>query len=559
VVQTTGGSIYFALFFTVGNDLWRCWGTSANTNLIKSFASPPSNLIAVGNMIYFAADDGTGSGVELWKSDGWSFTTLAKDINPGTGSSSPTNLTKVGGTVYFSADDGTHGRELWRTDSSAGAVLTSDINPEAASSNPSNIINFDGTAVFTADDGTNGVELWQSDGFPTPDHLGMCYKWDLSSLIQSKGNPSKIAVAATDTDPFSIYWLFDFPVIGGGEDLSEAAHQVNTYVEITDGTDRAPLIVTNVDCGDGNLTRPKAALTDGSDHNAIAFGMVAVLDQDPCDTDACGPGSPSVPFAYVPAVYDGHDWIPMDLTHIPAGVPSNPPSGESLAQGPFDYLARDATLPAGLEAATLDPWTEKRFTHVRIDVWDEYVRAIWSAKNTEYVWVATIERQYKGAFKSLYLGNQACLQPTYWHFIDTMQLNGGVFTDDVVEHGACCQTNGTCVDVDSAAECADGKYTPWLSCSDPGLPLCCPTPWADADADTDVDQVDFGMWQACFSGNGKDHPDRKECKCFDRIDDTGAQGGDGDIDITDFDWFASCYTGPAVPMNIDSPPTGCTP
>jgi hypothetical protein len=67
--------------------------------------------------------------------------------------------------------------------------------------------------------------------------------------------------------------------MGGGSGVSEAAHQINTYVEITNGTDRAPLNITQVDCGDGNLPRPSAALTDGNNHAAVAFGIVAVLDQ----------------------------------------------------------------------------------------------------------------------------------------------------------------------------------------------------------------------------------------------------------------------------------------
>src|SRR5690606_19582777 len=131
-----------------------------------------------------------------------------------------------------------------------------------------------------------------------PNYSGMSYKWDLSALVQSKGDPAKIAAAGTNEAPLSVYWLNDFPAMGGEElGLSEAAHQANIYVELTDGTDRAPLTVTNVDCGDGNLPRPSAALTDGSDHKAIAFGMVAALDQDPCDADSRGPGNPGVPFA----------------------------------------------------------------------------------------------------------------------------------------------------------------------------------------------------------------------------------------------------------------------
>ena len=39
---------------------------------------------------------------------------MVKDINSGSGSSSPYYLTAVGNTLYFRADDGTNGDELWK-------------------------------------------------------------------------------------------------------------------------------------------------------------------------------------------------------------------------------------------------------------------------------------------------------------------------------------------------------------------------------------------------------------------------------------------------------------
>ena len=82
-------------------------------------SSGPDKLTAVGNTLYFRADDGT-SGTELWKSDGTdSGTVRVKDINSG-GSSGPEQLTAVGNTLYFRANDGINGTELWKS----GAVLT---------------------------------------------------------------------------------------------------------------------------------------------------------------------------------------------------------------------------------------------------------------------------------------------------------------------------------------------------------------------------------------------------------------------------------------------------
>ena len=73
----------------------------------------PLSLTAIGNTLYFRADDGT-NGEELWKSDGTaSGTVMVKDINSGTGDSSPAWLTAVGNTLYFAADDESSGEELY--------------------------------------------------------------------------------------------------------------------------------------------------------------------------------------------------------------------------------------------------------------------------------------------------------------------------------------------------------------------------------------------------------------------------------------------------------------
>jgi ELWxxDGT repeat protein len=103
----------------------------------------------------------------LWTSDGTAEgTTLVRDIQPGTGSSTPVNLTDVSGTVVFAATTSSlgqqFGQELWRSDGTEdGTVLTGNIKFGGGSSSPSWLTFASGVLFFTADDGQRGRELWQ--------------------------------------------------------------------------------------------------------------------------------------------------------------------------------------------------------------------------------------------------------------------------------------------------------------------------------------------------------------------------------------------------------------
>jgi len=175
------------LFFTAydgshGNELWRSDGSRAGTVLVKDIdpvddvphypGSNPRNLTAVGDRLFFSANDGT-RGEELWKSDGSrAGTVLVKNIAPQGSSypgSYPSSLTAVEGRLFFAADDGTHGEELWKSDGSrAGTVLVKNIAPNefgyVRSSEPSYLTAVGDRLLFAAEDGTHGKELWKSDG-----------------------------------------------------------------------------------------------------------------------------------------------------------------------------------------------------------------------------------------------------------------------------------------------------------------------------------------------------------------------------------------------------------
>ncbi|GMV96649.1 MAG: hypothetical protein AMXMBFR83_10110 [Phycisphaerae bacterium] len=83
-------------------------------------------------------------------------------------------------------------------------------------------------------------------------------------------------------------------------------------------------------------------------------------------------------------------------------------------------------------------------------------------------------------------------------------------------------------------------------------PPKCPIPFADADKDHDVDQLDFAVFQICFTGTSASYTDVDTCKCFDRDEN-------GRIDSDDYAAFAACATGPSIPFDADQPPPGCNP
>jgi ELWxxDGT repeat protein len=169
------------LFFTAddgvrGRELWTSDGTRAGTVLVRDIAPEEadyypdaSRLTAVGDTLFFTADDGV-HGQELWRSDGTrSGTVMVKDVVPAGSETGyryePSDLTAVGDTLFFTADDGVHGQELWRSDGTrAGTVMVEDIRRGTYNSEISFPAAVRDTLFFAARDGTRGEELWRSDG-----------------------------------------------------------------------------------------------------------------------------------------------------------------------------------------------------------------------------------------------------------------------------------------------------------------------------------------------------------------------------------------------------------
>lgn len=142
-------------------------------------------LVATFSRLFFTLHRDTefwyDSGVALWTSDGTPQGTFEIEIAPPFLSAWPSQLIAVGDRLFFTAFDAGHGFELWSSDGTQeGTVLYSDIVPGPLSSTISNLMFVDGTLYFGADDGTTGVEPWAlvfdvhpllvfGDGFETGD------------------------------------------------------------------------------------------------------------------------------------------------------------------------------------------------------------------------------------------------------------------------------------------------------------------------------------------------------------------------------------------------------
>jgi hypothetical protein len=110
--------------------------------------------------------------------------------------------------------------------------------------------------------------------------------------------------------------------------------------------------------------------------------------------------------------------------------------------------------------------------------------------------------------------------------------------------GQCCSKTG-CEDTTQAA-CTNGQWMGLGSSCALGdtCPIVCGVPFADDDADGDVDMDDFGAFQRCFSGEGA--VVSGGCQCFDRPEE-GFPAGDDDVDQTDFTAFTNCASRANVP------------
>lgn len=150
--------------------------------------------------------------------------------------------------------------------------------------------------------------------------------------------------------------------------------------------------------------------------------------------------------------------------------------------------------------------------------------------------------------------DQDCPASTTEVCLKTFQRAWDVGLDEVVLYdgvfealgSACC----TCTDIGCSCQILDeteclalgGTFYSGQKCNQV---QCCPNPFADADADGDVDQNDFSFFQRCFTGPGT-FTLSSFCQCFDRTDSTGSGPPDSAVDSNDWSKFEACSSGPGV-------------
>ena len=195
--------VYFTAYDNAGLQLWKTDGTTTGTTVVKSFVenltstSGIAPMTAVNGRLYFVLTEWNGN-ESLWTSDGTAAGTVPVKTFP-TAAKYPdlsnfSDLTAVGDLLYFTANDGVHGREVWRSDGTvASTYMLTDLNPVALTgSNAKSLVNFDGRLYWSANDGIHGQELWTTNGIAGGTHLVSdinpgSYGSDVDQLTASQG------------------------------------------------------------------------------------------------------------------------------------------------------------------------------------------------------------------------------------------------------------------------------------------------------------------------------------------------------------------------------------
>ena len=387
-------------------------------------------------------------------------------------------------------------------------------------------------------------------GGPNPNWLVPTrHVFPLTAAIQAQ-DPLKDGVNGTDANSLKLKYFLNHYKASDCTYCGGDAGNAIWYTELTLEDDRAPTDYINKNCLYDPVSPDFKAIypiicqqrlaVDGCPplsttvHASIAVGLMALLDVQPCDVE-----NGRRPTNYHLSVFDGLTWRDLRSNHFPG-------NGGDFGVGTDGEAWAYVEIKTGSFSVT----------------WDSTAAGI--PAHSE----ATITRQYTGPFNKIASGpgpgcelssstytcvsgydcwkycsgsdlnaNESvkkpnwCWRNTYW---DSPVLYDGVLVLQGI--GACCEEDGTCTPDIPASNCL-GYGQRWhigTTCDDAH---CCPYPFADADKDRDVDQMDFGAFQLCYTGSPGGVP--AGCECFNR-------DADSNIDADDFTEFNKCWTGPNV-------------
>jgi ELWxxDGT repeat protein len=171
------GQVYFVANDTThGAQIWRSDGVTLTRLTTLTSGATPSDLAAGPGGVYFVYDEPT-FGTEVWRTNG-TTTVRISDIAPGSDDAYPSDLVAVGDRLAFADDDG-NGREMYLSDG-LNAYPLPEVWPGVGASNPAEVaVDPTGSVLLLSGIGPEvGRELYRidldlfADGFESGDLSG---------------------------------------------------------------------------------------------------------------------------------------------------------------------------------------------------------------------------------------------------------------------------------------------------------------------------------------------------------------------------------------------------